>query len=144
MINRRRYLGEHARGVSETAERRSSVRGHVVQRHVWPFDTPLLPPLLPFDIKTPLLHYLRILGPFLIQIWWLESGIVMGRVLVGFSAGACAVALLLLISFFILQASAFYKTQKRREGHEIRPSTPHAAAAAIPRLVLRIAAAVDC
>ena len=67
----------------------------------------------------------------------------MGRVLVEFSAGTCAVALLLLISFFILQALTFYKTQKRSEGHEAWTPILRAAAA-IPRLVLRIAATVVC
>ena len=103
----------HARGDSETSERRSSVRGHVVQRHVRPFDTLLHPPLLPFDIKILLLHYLCLLAPlFLVNLAAGREGNGVGLV-VGWNltwyVRRCP---FLLISFFILQGTAFYKTQK--------------------------------
>ena len=53
----------------------------------------------------------------------------MGWLLVGFCPGKCAIALFLLMSFFILQGSAFYKTQKAARRRKTRISTPRAAAA---------------
>ena len=77
------------------------------------FSTP--PPFFYAPLSTQkMFHYtIYICWAFFSSFWWLdrwEMGL--GLLLVGLFPGACVVALLLLISFFILQGSAFYKTQK--------------------------------
>ena len=79
------------------------------------FDLSTLPPPSNSSPSTQIMCYytIYIFWAFFSSFWWLdrwEMGL--GLLLVGLFPGACVVALLLLISFFILQGSAFYKTQK--------------------------------
>ena len=68
MINRRRCLGHVPRGNSETSERRSSVRGHVVRRRLRPFATPPLSYTPLCAQINVLLHYLHLLRLFFVVL----------------------------------------------------------------------------
>ena len=79
------------------------------------FDLSTPPPLSYIPLSTQIMFYytIYIYWIFFSSFFWLEGwDMVMGGVLVGLCPCTCVVALFSLISFFILQGTAFYKTQK--------------------------------
>ena len=75
MINRRTCLGEHARGCSETAERRSTMRGHAVQRLPSSLDGPSAPPPPPFNKNCCHTNYFSTFRLFLVVFYiWKGAG----------------------------------------------------------------------
>ena len=106
------------------------------------FSTP--PPLSYAPLSTQKMFYytIYICWAFFSPFWWLDRWEMVLGLLVGLFPGACVVALLLLISFFILQGLAFYKTQKVARRSENTDDCP-SCGGGDPLVDQRIVAAVD-